>query len=715
MELNYLCGMSKKSTSCCILAALFVTSAQLLFADWQKIGGPTTGSVTGVAFQNSLLFAATDMGLLKSSDLGAHWVNIASDAKQVWAMPHALLVHGFTSTGPALTKSSDDGVHWTAADSGLENVIDMVVASDDNGDTLYSAPTWDFHPNLYKSTNGGATWNKLQFTASGVGYDVLALIACGSIVEVSTFQQGLFRSMDGGRSFAIQNGGIEAVSFARCSRQWVALTPINIFISTDSGATWAPIITGLTLPEQGLLFAKGDSLLALGHQTLLISTDGGTTWSLSGGFRFSNDTAMIVSSCAAWTGKLFVAGTPTGLCVSSDAGTSWSRYAWRLATLNSLTTSRNNVLTASDVIDCGLYRSSTSGGAWTLSNASLMDDSCSLTYMVGVAALFGRDSNVYAFGKLCSMFRSSDYGRKWRTIDKTPGTGMALKGSAITSKSIFLSLGFHLVRIPYPEGQGEILKPDSALFWSGTDFVSALAAQGDSVWIGMITKGLYRSIDNGISWHHVGADTAAPVAIAFLNSNLFVGTANSVRRSTDGGQSWQIVIPASSGDSVIAITVMNGVVFVSKTDSLLYSNDAGRTWHNASAGLNALRVVQLTSDSMYLFALASDHYLWRRAIGEFATSVNENHFDPEMFALQTVFPNPVQSSATISYYAPDNMHARLAITDLLGRTVHLFQDGLIEAGLHSIIWDAHSLPNGVYNCSLSAGTTNVVRTILLSR
>ncbi|MFC2130963.1 T9SS type A sorting domain-containing protein [Bacteroidota bacterium] len=70
----------------------------------------------------------------------------------------------------------------------------------------------------------------------------------------------------------------------------------------------------------------------------------------------------------------------------------------------------------------------------------------------------------------------------------------------------------------------------------------------------------------------------------------------------------------------------------------------------------------------------------------------------------TVIPNPFTGTTTISYAINSPGEVHIAISDLMGKEVAKpAEDAFMEAGQHSIEFDASELPAGIYFCTLRAG------------
>jgi outer membrane protein assembly factor BamB len=86
---------------------------------------------------------------------------------------------------------------------------------------------------------------------------------------------------------------------------------------------------------------------------------------------------------------------------------------------------------------------------------------------------------------------------------------------------------------------------------------------------------------------------------------------------------------------------------------------------------------------------------------------------PDAFALLPAYPNPFTAAATLRYHLPEAATARLAVYDLLGRTVWTHTAEGQEAGTHAVAFDARALASGVYVVRFEAG--GVVQTQRMTR
>ncbi len=180
-------------------------------------------------------------------------------------------------TVSSLLKSTDGGATWTPMDTGLgldSAVIAKMIGTKVSG-TLYVLTETVRDPNarhgLFKTVDGGGTWNLLTNAPSY--FDVLAADPTNANVIYGVTGITLFKSVDGGATFAAINAGLptSVTSFA-INPAW----PVNVFVGTnlegvfrssDGGATLQSMNAGLTDLNVGFLAIDGNgSFLHAGTQ-----------------------------------------------------------------------------------------------------------------------------------------------------------------------------------------------------------------------------------------------------------------------------------------------------------------------------------------------------------------------------------------------------------------------------------------------------------------
>jgi hypothetical protein len=85
---------------------------------------------------------------------------------------------------------------------------------------------------------------------------------------------------------------------------------------------------------------------------------------------------------------------------------------------------------------------------------------------------------------------------------------------------------------------------------------------------------------------------------------------------------------------------------------------------------------------------------------------------PSSFIL-SVFPNPFNSTTTLTFTLPHRETATLKVYDLSGRELATLHSGLTLPGVHRAVWDASTVATGVYVAKLQAGAYNESKTITI--
>jgi hypothetical protein len=77
---------------------------------------------------------------------------------------------------------------------------------------------------------------------------------------------------------------------------------------------------------------------------------------------------------------------------------------------------------------------------------------------------------------------------------------------------------------------------------------------------------------------------------------------------------------------------------------------------------------------------------------------------PKDCVLEQNYPNPFNSATSINFELPKDSYVKLIVYDITGREVARLVDGTVEAGYHSVLWDAQSIPSGMYIYRITAGS-----------
>ena len=88
---------------------------------------------------------------------------------------------------------------------------------------------------------------------------------------------------------------------------------------------------------------------------------------------------------------------------------------------------------------------------------------------------------------------------------------------------------------------------------------------------------------------------------------------------------------------------------------------------------------------------------------------------PQTIELLQNFPNPFNPTTTIEFRLSHSREIMLAVYIIRGQQVAVLGDGMYTSGLHSVTFDGHTHPSGIYLCQLTTTDNYVSRKMMLIR
>ena len=102
-----------------------------------------------------------------------------------------------------------------------------------------------------------------------------------------------------------------------------------------------------------------------------------------------------------------------------------------------------------------------------------------------------------------------------------------------------------------------------------------------------------------------------------------------------------------------------------------------------------------------------------RSLSDIVTGVENEPGIPRTFELSQNFPNPFNPSTRIRYSLPEKANVSLKVFNVLGQEVVTLVNDQQQAGNYVALFEANSLPSGVYFYRLEAGSFRQVKKMLL--
>lgn len=264
------------------------------------------------------------------------------------------------SIGDGLYKSTDAGDNWMKVGLDSTEHIAKIVIDPANSNTIYVAapgPLWSDSPHrgLYKSTDGGKTWDKILFISNKAGCaDVSVDPSNPQIVYATTWEfrrtpysfnsggggSGIYKSSDGGKTWKELSKGLPPKPFGRVALAVAPSASTNLlaivesaetglYISADGGESWKQQSATMNVVSRPFYFStlvidpKDPKRVYRPAYVFSYSSDGGYSFadaSGEGGWVHSDHHALWINPNN--TAQMYL-GTDGGVYMSNDRGATW--------------------------------------------------------------------------------------------------------------------------------------------------------------------------------------------------------------------------------------------------------------------------------------------------------------------------------------------------------------------------------------------------------
>lgn len=574
---------------------------------WRSVGpfiGGRVVTVTGVPGNANLFYAGTvGGGIWKSTDEGIEWKNISdgklpgpsasigaiavapSDPGILYAGTGEDDIRNDMIPGDGVFKSTDAGKTWEAAGLAETHSISEIVVSPKDAKVVYASSMGHvFVPDpdrgVFKSTDGGKTWNKILFVDDKTGaIDLIMDPNHPDVLYAAMWQaqrtawgltsggpgSGLYKTTDGGKHWTnlSHNPGLPQGVLGRIGMTLVASHPNTlyaifqaadggVFRSDDGGKSWKKVNDEAKLRQRAFYYMAvfadpkdANTVYAPQVDALWVSHDGAKTWTKLDTPHGDNHALWINPDNT----SLLLEGNDGGATVSTDGGKTWS-------TEHNQPTGQFYHVNLDDQFPFHIYGAQQDEGAYDGPSATVE----------GQIPL--GDWKTVAFGE--STF----------TVPQ-PGDPEITYGSGYFSIFVKLNLQTEQMRSvsPWPlyKSGASSAEQEDRFGWTHP----ILFSPADPKVLYTAAQYVFRSDDHGLTWTRISPDltrnepsTEAPsggpidldqtgaevypevysLAVSPLDGNvLWAGSDDGlVHVTTDGGKNWQAVTPPGLPDCAIS-------------------------------------------------------------------------------------------------------------------------------------------------------------------
>ena len=492
----------------------------------------------------------------KSTDGGSTWSTIYPTTAAIYTI---LIDPGNTdilyapTVGHGAVKSTDGGQHWTTMPTLTPQAIWTMTMDPANSQVLYAGTNQD---GIWKSADGGNTW---QQSGTPIPFPVYSLAVDGPahMVYAGTNGGGVWTSADGGatwKSTAIADGMILSLLVDSAGAVYAGSNSDGAQVSRDHGATWKMLNTGVDGDRKNgsgvWIDPKDSQRLFLGDETfwgLAGSKDGGATWSTVGqgytargtrGFAFDPTDSR----------RVYAGGTIGNVFFrSTDGGLTWARRQFGSPAVYVIGMAVDplepNIVYASTQNE-GIFKSTDYGDSWKSVSTGL---SGAITYLTPDPADFGR---LFA-STATAFYLSEDGGVTWTnvlnypawTVTIDPADPSTVYATARTQGIFRSSDGGHTWQ--------SINNGVTVLSMGRSAPVIIDASNRQTLYVGSEGGGVFKSLDGGSHWFAVnsGLSDLTVLGLAMDPANpevLYACGASGVFKTLTGGESGSASIAISS-------------------------------------------------------------------------------------------------------------------------------------------------------------------------
>ncbi len=357
-----------------------LTDATFGAIEGRQIGPATTsGRIAAIDAElknpNMVWVGAAGGGVWKSKNYGTTFKSVFDDQSQsigaicidqkypdtVWVGTGEPWVRNSTSIGTGIYRTTNGGEKWELMGLEKSERIAKIIIDPNNSNTVYVAvlgALWSDSEDrgIYKTTDGGKTWNKILYVNPSTGCSSIAMdpqhpeILYAGMWDFRRtaydFRSGgpgcgLYKSTDAGKTWNKIQNGLPADSLGRICVTISPVAPYDIYAlvesaksalykSNDGGANWKQMSTQSEMGERPFYFCyivpdpvDANRIYKPGFN-LLVSNNGGGIFqgaAVEGGGYHGDLHALWISPK---DNNLLYLGTDGGVYISRDKGNTWS-------------------------------------------------------------------------------------------------------------------------------------------------------------------------------------------------------------------------------------------------------------------------------------------------------------------------------------------------------------------------------------------------------
>ena len=402
-----------------------------------------------------------------------------------------------------------------------------------------------------------------------------------------------------------------------------ASTNEGIFSTSNQGQTWNKIFEGYS-PS---IAAEGNKVVLGNEKGVYISNDNGKNWKKIKGWDSEISNTKLINAIAISGNRIFVSRIPDiynsndigGLFYTSNNGLNWNNIS------NGISSESNKSVDKLVKYSSSLFAGTCSHDPNEADKIYMIDvngnkwKDVSNGYYGGCARAFFVNGDDIFIGTDNGIYKSSTTG--WKKLNNIKGSVYSI---LVKEKTVYIGT----------PGKGIYKSLDYGISWSEAYnglknlYVNTIVSQGNKIFAGT-RDGIYVSSDNGKNWVRSNNGlTSVKIKKISENDNEIVLVGEGVFTSIDSGVNWKHSIGAEINDFT-----WNGDLLIAAAgwEGILTSKDNGVTWKKERINLSGACISNIVECGGIIFATdcnkgliyySNDNLFWQSRKVEFENASN---------------------------------------------------------------------------------------------
>lgn len=748
--------------------------------EWE-FAGPTNigGRVTDIEMPSSsmdiMYFGAASGGVFKSIDGGNNFTPIFDDALNLSIGDIELAPSDdniiYVGTGEAnagggslaydgvgVYRSDDAGISWTHI--GLENAgsIGKVKVHPTNPNIVYVATMGNLFANngqrgVFKSTDGGNSWNNVLMVSDSTGVIDLAMhpddpntiyAAAWERVRRPQYRKyagptsGIFKSTDGGNSWTELTNGLPSNPFQK-GRIGIAIAPSNsnvlytayagedgfisgAFRSDDAGNNWSSMNTsGIDDVPFMWWFGKiivhptdEDKVHYLSLNTFK-SENAGSSWDTIFQNQHVDQHALFIHPA---NPSFYVSGNDGGVYISQNEGASYTF-------VNSLPITQFYGCEIDEQFPQSIYGGAQDNNTVRTLTGNLNDWE-SIVGGDGMYPMVNPDNNniIYAGYQYGFFFKSVDGGNNFSEAingifaDDRKNWNTPKVFDPNNSSTMYYGAN-RLYKSVDGADSWVPISPDLTnsdiggnLIYGTITTISVSPLDGNVIWVGTDDGKISVTTNSGFTWNPssdipsrwITSVAANPFdvnsAYATLSGFRYGENIGHVYKTNNSGMNWNNIsgnLPDIPVNDIIIHPVTNDLYIATDVGVFVSKND-GQNWETYCEGLPNVVITDLDfhEGSATLLAATFGRSMYKVILEEETSVTNFEAIDFKI----TAEPNPFTISSNLNLAVKKNGKYRIELFDISGKKVKSIFEGNLVKGEYQFSISDEGLAKGIFICNI---------------